>query len=241
MPPGFSSNPEDRLMPRQLRPLAAEFVGTLLFVFLGAGSVVALVAAGTTPASIGSLGVALAHGVAMAIIVSMTLSISGGHINPAVTFGLWVADRIGGRLAWQYIAAQVAGAIVGAALVKTLLPRAAVGLALVGTPRLGNDVSFMQGVWIEAMLTFFLMSAVFGTAVSPEAPKIGGFGIGLAIFVDALVGGGLTGAVMNPARAIGPALVAWQWSGHAVYWIGPLIGAGVAAAVWKAVLLPRTK
>ena len=217
-------------MPQQLRPLAAEFVGTLLFVFLGVGSVVA---------SSGPLGVALAHGVAMAIIVSMTMSISGGHINPAVTFGLWIANRIGGRLAWQYIGAQVAGAVVGAALVKTMLPRVAVGLALVGTPRLGNEVTFMQGVWIEAVLTFFLVSAVFGTAVSPEAPKIGGFGIGLAIFVDALVGGGFTGAVMNPARAIGPALVAWQWNAHAVYWIGPLIGAGVAGALWKAVLLPR--
>src|SRR5256885_808169 len=74
-------------MPKQLRPLVAEFVGTLLFVFLGAGSVVALVAAGTTPTSIGSLGVALAHGVAMAIIVSMTMSISGGHMNPGVTPG----------------------------------------------------------------------------------------------------------------------------------------------------------
>src|SRR5256886_10939930 len=122
---------------------------------------------------------------------------------------------------------------------KAMLPHAAVGLALVGTPRLGNEVTFMQGVWIEAMLTFFLVSAVFGTAVSPEAPKIGGFGIGLAIFVDALVGGSFTGAVMNPARAIGPALVAWQWNAHAVYWIGPLIGAGVAGALWKAVLLPR--
>jgi glycerol uptake facilitator-like aquaporin len=98
----------------------------------------------------------------------------------------------------------------------------------------------MQGVWIEALLTFFLVSAVFGTAVSSEAPKIAGFGIGLAIFVDALVGGSLTGAMMNPARAIGPALVAWQWNAHAVYWIGPLIGAGAAGALWKAVLLPRS-
>src|SRR6266496_1425188 len=124
-------------MPKQLRPLAAEFIGTLLFVFLGAGSVVALVANGPTTGSIGLLGVALAHGVGMAVIVSMTMSISGGHMNPAVTFGLWIA--------------------------------------------------------------------VFGTAVSAEAPKIAGFGIGLAIFVDALVGGSLTGAMMNPARAIGRA------------------------------------
>src|SRR5437870_10197101 len=225
-------------MPKLLRPLTAEFIGTLLFVFLGAGSVVAFVANGPTTGSIGPLGVALAHGVGMAVIVSMTMSISGGHMNPAVTTGLWIANKIDGKLALQYSLAPLLGALVGAAIVKGILPRPGVTLALVGTPHLGNDVTFMQGVWIEAMLTFFLVSAVFGTAVSPEAPKIGGFGIGLAIFVDALVGGGFTGAVMNPARAIGPALVAWQWSAHAVYWIGPLIGAGVAGALWKAVLLP---
>ena len=218
-------------MPQQLRPLAAEFVGTLLFVFLGVGSVVA---------SSGPLGVALAHGVGMAIIVSMTMSISGGHINPAVTMGLWIANRFDGRLVWQYIAAQLLGAIAGAALVKALLPHVAVATALVGTPRLASEVTFMQGVWIEAVLTFFLVSAVFGTAVSSEAPKIGGFGIGLAIFVDILVGGSLTGAVMNPARAFGPALIAGQWDAHAVYWIGPLIGAAVAGALWKAVLLPKS-
>jgi aquaporin TIP len=227
-------------MPKQLRPLTAEFVGTLLFVFLGVGSVVAFAAGGPVTGGIGPLAVALAHGVGMAIIVSMTMNISGGHMNPAVTFGLWIANRFDGRLVGQYILAQVLGAIAGAALVKTVLPRVAVGIALVGTPRLANEVTFMQGVWIEALLTFFLVSAVFGTAVSSEAPKIAGFGIGLAIFVDALVGGNLTGAMMNPARAIGPAVVAWQWNAHAVYWIGPVIGAGVAGALWKAVLLPRS-
>ena len=210
-------------MSKDLRPLTAEFVGTLLFVFLGAGSVVALVSAGSTlgASSIGPLGVALAHGVGMAIIVSM-------------------ANKIDGLLAGKYIVAQLLGAIAGAALLKGVLPKIPVSVALGGTPRLANDVTFAQGVWIEALLTFFLVSAVFGTAVSSQAPKIAGFGIGLAIFVDALVGGNLTGAAMNPARAFGPALVAWQWNGHAVYWIGPLLGAAVAGALWKAVLLPRS-
>src|SRR5437667_398806 len=90
-----------------------------------------------------------------------------------------------------------------------------------------------------AVTSLFLVSAVFGTAVSSEAPKIGGFGIGLAIFVAALVGGNLTGAMMNPARAFGPAVINVSLNGQAVYWIGPLLGAAVAAALWKAVLLPR--
>ena len=226
-------------MSQNLRPLTAEFVGTMVFVFLGAGSVVAFAAGGPAAGATGAVGVALAHGVGMAIIVSMTMSISGGHINPAVTTGLWIANKIDGKLALQYILAQLLGALVGAALVKGILPRPGVTLALGGTPHLAGDVTFLQGVWIEAALTFFLVSAVFGTAISPEAPRIGGFGIGLAIFVDALVGGNLTGAMMNPARAFGPALINVSLNGQAVYWIGPLIGAAVAAALWKAVLLPR--
>ena len=227
------------MLSKNLRALTAEFVGTLLFVFLGAGSVVAFAAAGPAAASIGTLGVALAHGVALAIVVSMTMNISGGHINPAVTTGLWIADKIAGRTALYYILAQLLGALVGAALIKSVFPQA-VTLARVGTPQLAADVTFMQGIWIEAILTFFLVSAVFGTAVSPEAPRIGGWGIGLAVFVDALVGGNLTGAAMNPARAFGPAVISLTLSGQAVYWIGPLLGAAVAAALWKAILLPRS-
>lgn len=226
-------------MIRDLRPLAAEFVGTMLFVFLGAGSVVT--AAAASPGSgIGALGVALAHGVALAIIVSMTMSISGGHINPAVTIGLWVANRFEGRRVGTYILAQLLGALVGAAFVKGLFPRAAVALAVGGTPRLAGDVTFAQGIWVEAALTFFLVSAVFGTAVSAEAPRIAGWGIGLAVLVDALVGGSLTGAMMNPARAFGPAVINWSLYGQPVYWAGPVLGAAVAGVVWKTLLLPRS-
>ncbi len=207
-----------------------------LFVFLGAGSVVVNA---YNVGSLGGLGVALAHGVGMAVIVSATMSISGGHINPAVTLGLWVARKVDGRTLVSYVAAQLAGAILGAALIKGLIPTGAVNVTSYGTPALASNVTFVQGVWIEAVLTFFLVSAVFGTVVSPEAPKIGGFGIGLAIFVDALVGGPLTGAAMNPARAFGPAVVAWEWHGQAVYWIGPAIGGLVAGLLWKEILLPK--
>ena len=226
------------MIPSSLRPLAAEFVGTALFVFLGAGSVVMNA---HTAGALGATGVALAHGVGLAIIVSMTMNISGGHINPAVTAALWLADKVNGRTALSYVVAQLVGAIVGAALMKGLLPLAAVRVAIAGAPKLADTVTFMQGIWIEAALTFFLVSAVFGTAVSPEAPKIGGFGIGLAVFVDALVGGGLTGAAMNPARAFGPAIVSADLHGQAVWWIGPLLGAAAAGWLWRTVLLPREK
>ena len=221
-----------------LRPLAAELLGTALFVFIGAGSIAAGAAAAAT-GPVNSLMIALAHGVGMGIIVSATMNISGGHINPAVTFGLFVAGKVDGGTLGRYWGAQLVGAILGAALLKGVLPWGAVHATSAGTPMLSATVTFAQGILIEAVLTFFLVSAVFGTAVSAEAPKIGGFGIGLAIFVDALVGGPFTGAAMNPARALGPAVIAWQWNGQAVYWLGPLIGAALAGVVWKMVLLPR--
>src|SRR5438552_5064826 len=145
-------------MSQNLRSLTAEFVGTLLFVFLGAGSVVTTALAGPNAGAVTSLIVALAHGVGMAVIVSATMNISGGHVNPAVTTGLWIADKIDGRMALQYILAQLLGALVGAALIKGILPQPAVTLARAGTPQLAADVTFMRAIWIEAILTFFLVS-----------------------------------------------------------------------------------
>jgi MIP family channel proteins len=218
------------------RPLIAEFLGTALFVFIGAGSIVtnAMTAGGVSP-----LGIALAHGVGMAILVSAFMGISGAHFNPAVSLGLFVAGRIDGRTLGRYVLAQLAGAIAGAALLKVVFSAAAVRAVTAGAPQLSLSIGFGQGIAIEAAFTFFLVSAVFGTAVSSEAPKIGGFGIGLAIFVSALVVGGLTGAALNPARAFGPALIAWSWHSQAVYWIGPLAGGALAGLVWKVFLLPK--
>jgi len=222
--------------PKALRPLVAEFIGTALFVFLGVGSIVVNAASNN---ALGAVGTALAHGVGMSVIITMTMAISGGHINPAVSVSLWLTQKIDGRTLGQYVLAQILGAVVGALLVKGLFPTMAGRVTSLGTPQLAGTVGLFEGIGIEAVLTFFLVSAVFGTAVSPQAPKVGGFGIGLAIFVCALVGGALTGAAMNPARAFGPALVAWEWHGQAVYWIGPLLGATLAGALWKFVLLPR--
>jgi aquaporin Z len=221
---------------KALRPLVAEFVATALFVFFGAGSVVANAASGN---ALGVVGVALAHGVGIGVLITMTMTISGGHLNPAVSFGLWVAEKIDTRTLGRYIAAQLLGAVIGALLVKAFFPAGAARVTSLGTPQLAGAIGLLEGIAIEALLTFVLVSAVFGTAVLPQAPKVGGFGIGLAIFTCALVGGGLTGAAMNPARALGPALVAFEWHGHAVYWLGPLIGAAAAGALWKFVLLPR--
>jgi MIP family channel proteins len=218
------------------RPLIAEFIGTALFVLIGVGSVVANA---MTTGGVTSLGIALAQGVGMAVLVSALMGISGGHLNPAVSFGVWIAGKIDARTCGRYILAQLLGGIAGAALVRVLFTTGAVRAVSDGAPQLSLTIGFVQGAAIEAAFTFFLVSAVFGTIISREAPKIGGFGYGLAIFVAALVAGGLTGAALNPARAFGPALVSWTWHSQAVYWIGPMVGGAVAGWVWKGFLLPK--
>lgn len=218
--------------------MVAEAVGTFGLVFVGAAVVV--VNGGFPNSGIGLLGIALAHAVVLSVMITATMTISGGHLNPAVTVGLLVARRIDPASAVAYIITQLAAAYVGAFAVKLLLPAGAVRAALLGVPVIASSVTLGQAIGIEAVLTFFLVSAVFGTAVSPDAPRVAGFGIGLVLLFDILVGGPLTGAAMNPARAFGPAAVAGQWLGHGVYWVGPLIGGIVAALLWEWVLLPRT-
>lgn len=221
---------------RLVRPLVAEFIGTMLFVFVGAGSVVANAAAGN---ALGVVGVALAHGVGIAVLITMTMRISGGHLNPAVSVALWLARKIDGRTLGSYIAVQLVAAVIGALLVKACFPANVGRMTSLGTPQMATAMGLLTGIGIEALLTFFLVSAVFGTAVSVDAPSVGGFAIGLAIFTCILVGGGLTGAAMNPARAFGPALVSSDWFAQVVYWVGPLLGGSAAAGVWKFFLLPK--
>ncbi|HEX2251339.1 MAG TPA: aquaporin [Gemmatimonadales bacterium] len=224
-------------MPPLSRRLVAEALGTFGLVFIGAAVVV--VNGGFPQSGIGLLGIALAHAVVLSVMISSTMTISGGHLNPAVTLGLLTARRIDLRSAAAYILVQLVAACIAAYLVKLLLPSAAVRTSMVGVPVIASSVSLGQAIGLELVLTFFLVSAVFGTAVSPDAPRIAGFGIGLVLLFDILVGGPLTGAAMNPARAFGPALASGQWVGHLVYWIGPLAGGVLAALLWEYVLLPR--
>lgn len=211
------------------RKLVAEFVGTFALIFAGVGAI-ALTGGGDLVA------IALAHGLAIALMVSALGHISGGHFNPAVTIGFWVTRRIGSAQAVTYIAAQLLGAIAGA-LVLLAYPvglRDNVGM---GVPGLGAETSFAQGVLIEAVMTFFLVTVIWGTAVAKLGPRIGGLAIGLTITMDIFAGGRLTGAAMNPARALGPALVQGQWTDQAVYWVGPIVGSVLAALLYHYVFM----
>ncbi len=128
---------------------------------------------------------------------------------------------------------------MGAWALLLLFPEVLRESANLGVPTLGPDTTFAQGVGLEAVMTFFLMLVVFGTALDGRGPKLGGFAIGLTITVDIFLGGDLTGAAMNPARAFGPALAQLSWDDHLVYWIGPVIGAVAAALAYHYAFAPE--
>jgi MIP family channel proteins len=222
-------------MPSLLRRSLAEALGTFALVFIGVGSVAAKY---YPDANYGIYGIATAHAIVLAVMVTATMAVSGGHLNPAVTIGLLVARRTPGQTAAAYIVAQLLGAVVAALAIKAIFPLGVTRPIALGTPTLANNIQLTQAIALEAILTFFLVSAVFGTCVNSEAPKVGGFAVGLVLWFDIIVGGPLTGAAMNPARAFGPALVSGQWVAHIVYWVGPILGGIVAALLWEHVLLP---
>lgn len=207
----------------------AEFVATLALVFVGAGAVVM-----SFGADVGLVGVALAHGIVLAVMVSITGHISGGLVNPAVTVGLWVVGRLSSFRATALIVAQLAGGIVGALLVKAVMPAALFDAARGGATLVASGVEVWQAILLEGILTFFLVFAVFGTAVDERGPfaKTAGLTIGLVLTFDILVGGPLTGASMNPARTLGPGLVSGHGSNWWVYWVGPIAGAVVASVLY---------
>ena len=223
-------------MRQTLRALVAEFIGVFILVFIGGGALIIDV---LRPNSVGLVGVALAHGLALGLAVTAALASSGGHINPAITVGLWSIGRIEWRKAALYVVAQLLGAVVAALALKLAFPGGAGEVAQYGALTVASEVSTGQAVFIEGFLTFFLALAVMGTVVDPEAPKLGGWGVGLTLLMGILAGGKLTGAALNPARAFGPALVAWSWTAQAVYWIGPIVGAVVAMQLYERVLLKK--
>jgi MIP family channel proteins len=221
-----------------LKPFLAEAIGTFALVFIGAGAVIATQLPG---GDFGLLGVAIAHGLVLAIAVSATMHISGGHINPAVTFGAWVGKVIDARTAINYIIAQLMGASFAALLLSRLYPLDAAAAVSLGTPMLADSITPLTGITIEAILTFFLVFTVFGTAIDERAPRLGGWAIGLVLTFDMIAGGALTGAAMNPARALGPAVAWGDWTNHLVYWAGPIIGGILAAGVYTRLLMPKAE
>ena len=206
------------------RVSAAELIAVFLFVFIGAGTVVitgGMTGGDMTPARL--LVIALAHGLTIAILVAAIGHISGGHINPAVTFAAMLTRRVAVVQGVVTIVAQLAGAVLAALVLDYL-----VGGSL-GAHKLGEGFDATQGVVMEIILTIVLVLVIFGAAMDKRgAGVIAPLAIGLAVAVDHLLGVGVTGASMNPARSFGPALIAGMWDNHWVYWVGPLVGAAIA-------------
>ena len=201
------------------RRSVAELVGTFTLIFIGGGAGI--------ESGHDIVAVALANGLAIAIMVSNLGHISGGLFNPAITLGFLATRRLTPRLAAAYVAAQLVGAVLAAAILRFLVHKPAFD----GAVPTASGIGAGRGLLVEIILTFFLVGAVFATAVDPRGAfkSIAGFAIGLTITMDVFFGGPLTGAAMNPARAFGPELVGNIWSQGWIYWIGPGIGALIAA------------
>jgi len=224
--------------PRLLRQCAAEFIGTFALIFIGVN---AILWATIGHAETGLIGIALAHGLTIAVMVSATGGISGGHLNPAVSFGLFVGGKMDLKQMLAYWAAQLAGACAAAFLIAAMASGKGVMIVSNGTPDLAEGVRTLHGIAMEAVLTFFLVFVVYGSAVDSRAPKIGGLAIGATVMLDILAGGPMTGGAMNPARVFGPALVSGHWNNHLVYWLGPLMGGGGAGLIYGRFLIREDK
>ncbi len=219
--------------PDLVRMAGAELIGTFLFVLVGAGSAVGAGAAAGVP---GLVAAALGNGLGLAVAVSATMNTSGGHLNPAVTLGMLATRKVNVKTAVAYIICQVVGATIAGVVLMATLP-ATIGNAVQwGSPSLSSQTSVAQGILLEAVMTFFLVFSIFGTAVDSRAPKIGGFGIGLTVAAIVLTAGPFTGAAMNPARAAGPMIASMNLANWYVWWVGPIIGSVVSALVYTRVI-----
>jgi MIP family channel proteins len=226
---------------RDLWPAAvAEFVGPFTLVVAGVGAIISTQNLGDG----GNLvAVSLAHGLAIGLMVAALGHVSGGHFNPAVTISMLATGQTSLTRAITYIIAQVLGATAGAGVLTLVFPalgpmgRNNPGVNL-GLPGLGPDVSISGALIMEVLMTFFLVMVIFGTVIDPRGPKtIAPLAIGLIITVDILAGGRITGAAMNPARALGPAIVQQDFTNWWIYWVGPIIGGLIAAFAYATIWL----
>jgi MIP family channel proteins len=243
-------------MDTNYRPFIAELIGTFAVVFVCGGAVCAAHLRLYVPLDV--TGIVLAQGLIVAVALTATVNVSGGYLNPGVTVCLWVLRRLEGRLVIWLLAAQVLGALVAGLLLRMIFEPTVFAVAV---PHLGEALPRTEdnytgrlgtGAGVELVLTFLLMFVIFGAAIDRRTPKLGGFGIGLIVGLTlialALVGKDLTGASLNPARAVGP----WLWwlttdsqalgekvkEQILVYWIAPVVGALLAGWLYTFLILP---
>ncbi|KAK4359483.1 hypothetical protein RND71_021712 [Anisodus tanguticus] len=220
-----------------IKAYIAEFISTLLFVFAGVGSAIAynkLTADAALDPS-GLVAVAVCHGFALFVAVSIAANISGGHVNPAVTFGLALGGQITVLTGLFYWIAQLLGAIVGSYLLKFVTGGTAVPIHSVAA-----GVGAAEGVVMEIIITFALVYTVYATAVDPKKGSLGTIApiaIGFIVGANILAAGPFSGGSMNPARSFGPAVASGNFAGIWIYWVGPLVGGGLAGLIYSNVFM----
>jgi MIP family channel proteins len=220
--------------------LTAEFLGTFALIFFGAGAVCVDWFPHASNA-LGPLGIALVYGLAMAVMVCAFGHISGGHFNPAITVGFWVTKRLNTIDTVAYWAAQLAGAIAAAFLLKSLVPDDTWRAVALGTPMFTHDFTRLSGMVLEGVTTFFLVVTVFATTADQRSSfrPVAAFAIGLSLALGSLIASPFTGGALNPARALGPALASSHWQNHGVYWVGPLAGGFLAGFLYDSLFLRK--
>ncbi|KAI3454266.1 hypothetical protein Pfo_010929 [Paulownia fortunei] len=224
---------EEATHPDSVKATLSEFLSTFIFVFAGEGSILALdkMYKDTALGASGLVAIALGHAFSFFAAVASSMNVSGGHINPAVTFGALVGGRLSLLRAVYYWVAQLLGAVVASALLRL----ATDGMRPVGFS-VAAGVGGLNALLMEIIMTFGLVYTVFATAIDPKRGSLGTIApLAIAFIVGAnvLVGGPFDGASMNPARAFGPALVGWRWKNHWIYWLGPFVGAALAGLIYE--------
>ncbi len=216
------------------RRSVVELLGTFAVVFVGVGTIMAV----GPNADAGTLEVGLAYGLVIAVMVTAVGHISGGHFNPAVTFGFMLTRRISVLLGAAYWVAQLAGGVLAALLLRWIFPAAERDATNLGAPA-RHTIDLGPALVVEALLTFFVVWVVFATTADSRSTysAMAGLAIGLVYVFDNLMGYPLTGAALNPARAFGPELISRAWSDAWIWYVGPLAGGAIAALLYDELYL----
>ena len=217
-------SPEGR--PNLARRAAAEGLAAFALVFAGCG---AIVADSEYDGALGAVGVSLVFGLIIMVMIYATGHLSGAHINPAVTIAFTLTRHFPGRDAVAYVAAQLTGALAGALLLWAVWPDQPAELGAT-VPSVGVGSAFVYELVLTAFLMFVIVAVATDTRAVGAAAAIA---IGGTVGLDALFGGPVTGASMNPARSVGPAVVAWEWSDLWIYLAAPVLGAAIGAVAYQ--------
>jgi len=223
-----------------VRRYLAELIASFIVVFAAAGAVVAdvFLTHVRLADSFGPLGIVAAYGLAVAIAMLAVMPISGGHVNPVITVSAYVARRISPADAGGYLVAQLLGAVLAAFVLKGIVPKSAFQFASGGAPGLAQGISVLKGSLVELVLTFFLAFTFWAVCLDERGPRaLAPFAVGTVIALGGLAGAAFTGAAMNPARWLGPALASGHYGNWPVWVAGPLLGALLGSLAYEALFM----